>query len=90
MTNDQFYDALYARAQRDQMEGYPVGHPSRENMEPIVAFMGSRDRINRAETLKLPCYWKIGEDERARMLQDGGGDDGDGDDGDGGDDGVAA
>lgn len=53
MTDHAFLVELHIRAYMDQVDGYPLGHPSREKFKPIVAMFHDKDgKIDRARTLE--------------------------------------
>lgn len=66
-----FINELWINAYRNQIDGYPVGHPSRVNFQPETAV--SRDKtqsggINREETLELTMYTFTPE-QKALLLE---------------------
>lgn len=64
MSDAQFAAELRIRAYIDQIDGYPFGHPRRQDFEPIIPMCGDR-----AETLDAPCYFeRFSGEERAAML----------------------
>jgi hypothetical protein len=80
MTDRQFMVELRIRAYIDQIAGYPLGHPGRENFRPIVPthqtgaggeHLSSPEplRINRKLTLELPCYHNFTEEDRKLLLE---------------------
>ena len=71
MTDHQFMVELWIRAYRDQIDGYPMGHPGRENFEPMYPYnLDSKDGpVNREKTLENPCYHTFTAEERALLLK---------------------
>lgn len=66
MSHDQFLAELYIASYKAQIDGYPFGHPRRQDFHPIVAACGSR-----SATLALPCYAGLfTPEQRAMMLED--------------------
>ncbi len=70
MTDHQFLVELRIRAYIDQIDGYPLGHPSREYFSPIVPTLGG-ETVNREGTLALPCYHNFTDEERAKLEEGG-------------------
>lgn len=71
MTDHQFMNELWIRAYIDQIEGYPLGHPGRENFVPIVpSCRDSNDGpVNRENTLDCPCYDRFTSEDREALLK---------------------
>lgn len=69
MNDHQFKVELRIRAYKDQIDGYYLGWPQRENFVPIVPCIeGSNGNIDRQRTLELPCYHTFSDDDKERLL----------------------
>lgn len=66
MTDHQFVVELRIRAYIDQISGYPLGHPAREDFSPIVPTIG--DPINREATLDLAAFSSSFSDEQKKKM----------------------
>lgn len=71
MTDKQFMNELWIRGYIDQIAGYPLGHPGRENFNPIIPFNQDSDNgpVNRERTLENPCYHLFTADDRKMLLK---------------------
>jgi len=68
MTDAQFATELRINAYVNQIAGYPLGHPARENFKPIVVTFRKPDgSFDRRRTLDLPAY-TFTADQQAMML----------------------
>jgi hypothetical protein len=69
MNDHQFEVELRIRAYKDQIDGYYLGWPQRENFQPIVpSVKDEAGKIMRERTLELPCYSTFSKDDRERLL----------------------
>lgn len=66
MTDDQFLNETWIRAFKDQIDGYPLGHPGRNpNFKPIVPRIMDKDgKVDRQNTLALPCFHLFTDEDR--------------------------
>lgn len=71
MTDEQFLTELRIRAYTDQIAGYPLGHPARENFEPIIprALDTNEGPLNRKVTLEFPCYHNFTKEDHKLLLK---------------------
>lgn len=57
MSDAAFNNELWIACYKMQIDGYPLGHPSRTNFKPIVTFKRSADgTFNREGTLEMALY----------------------------------
>ena len=69
MTDHQFEVELRIRAYKDQINGYILGWPQRENFEPFVPRVeGADGELNRQGTLDLPCYSAFTDADKVELL----------------------
>ena len=69
MTDHQFEVELRIRAYKDQIDGYILGWPEREDFHPLVPVIKDRNgKLDRQETLDLPSYHTFTEADKVELL----------------------
>lgn len=71
MTDEQFAAELEIRAYLDQIGGFPIGDPVRQNYraEWTVIRDAADGPVNREKTLAQPCYHRFTAEDRAKLLE---------------------
>ncbi|HLJ88824.1 MAG TPA: hypothetical protein VKZ53_18540 [Candidatus Angelobacter sp.] len=70
MTDLQFQRELWINAYINQIGGYPVGDPARQNFNPVLSIVKNVDgSIHRARTLDSPAY-TFSDTERDALLNE--------------------
>lgn len=69
MTDQQFKAELYVRAYKAQIDGYPFGHPRRQDFKPIVPTISEAGgQLNRQRTIEGGTFGKFSDAERFMLL----------------------
>lgn len=64
MTDAAFNNELWIYCYKNQIDGYPLGHPCRTNFHPIVPTVPS----SRQKTLDLAVYSGFSQEDRTALL----------------------
>lgn len=64
MTDEAFQNELWVACYKAQIDGYPLGHPSRTNFQPIVP-----RKATRKDTLDMGYYANLFTADDRRVLE---------------------